>query len=77
MFVQKEVFHNLDIQVEIPEWPPLSPDLNPIEQVWSLCMIEHRKVLNFSRKPKNPVQTFSLIQKAWDQIDNYKVIKIL
>ncbi|GBM62101.1 Transposable element Tc3 transposase [Araneus ventricosus] len=26
--------------VTVIEWPPISPDLNPIENVWALCLIK-------------------------------------
>lgn len=77
MYVQKEVFNKMNVNVELPEWPALSPDMNPIENVWSLLMKEYRKVLNNSRKPpRNPTQTFSLIKIAWNNLNNQHVANI-
>lgn len=75
MYVEK-VFNKVKANVEFVEWPPLSPDLNPIENVWSVLMIEYRKILNIADPPRNSTQTFTLIKKAWENLNNDLVIKI-
>lgn len=64
--------HKLDY---VDNWPALSPDLNPIEKMWSLTQQELDKLL-IKTKPKNERQLFTLIRKAWDNVENEKAIKI-
>lgn len=68
-----------DEGVEMVKLPPLSPDLTPIENCFSMLAREYSKLfdeLNESRYPKNKMDTFVLIKKAWSNVDNEKVKKI-
>ncbi|KUJ14281.1 uncharacterized protein LY89DRAFT_564945, partial [Mollisia scopiformis] len=47
-------------------WPPSSPDLNPIEKVWR-WMKEELKNLDYV--PKNKVDLKRELQKLWDRVD--------
>jgi transposase len=47
-------------------WPPSSPDLNPIEKVWR-WMKEQLKKLPYV--PTSKEQLMMEIQKLWDQVD--------
>lgn len=49
--------------VEVMSWPAQSPDLNPIENLWSdikRCVAE--------RRPSNTKELWSTVQEAWQQI---------
>ncbi|OHT16160.1 hypothetical protein TRFO_42012 [Tritrichomonas foetus] len=47
----------------IPDWPPKSPDLNPIEMIWSIIK---RKIK--STEIKNKISLINCIQLAWNEI---------
>jgi transposase len=56
--------------IEVMEWPPYSPDLNPIENLWALLKKETYKVYPDldSLKGKGDeaeTQLFQILQKAW------------
>ena len=52
-----------DNKVKILEWPSLSPDLNPIENLWA----ELKKHVR-ARRPTNLTQLHKLCQKEWANI---------
>lgn len=47
------------------DWPPQSPDLNPIEQIWELLDSSIHKM---ARSSKDSV--WNSLQEAWDNISN-------
>jgi len=55
----------------IRDWPANSPDLNPIENVWSqLQLVVNRK------KPKNVKQLKRAIRRAWSNLDFKQIRKL-
>ena len=50
-------------KVEVLPWPPFSPDLNPIENLWSILKLKVAKMC-----PKNREELESLINREWEKI---------
>lgn len=46
------------------EWPPQSPDLNPIENLWAMLDRKAKK-----RRCSNERELFTLLQDTWNSID--------
>ncbi len=49
--------------VDLMEWPPQSPDLNPIENLWGFIGLEKENY-----HPKNQNELASVIKKIWSEI---------
>ena len=47
------------------EWPPNSPDLNPIENLWSIL---EETMKSEKDQPKNIADLEKLLQRAWKKI---------
>ena len=43
------------------EWPAQSPDLNPIENLWSIIDLKTE-----DREPKNEEELFEILNEAWE-----------
>jgi hypothetical protein len=54
-----------DHGVQALDWPPYSPDLNPIENVWSYLKMQLRKLPN---RPQNLIQLHDAVSVAWDGV---------
>ena len=54
--------------------PPASPDLNPIEGMWQLVRSALRKL---PRRPTNPAWLWTEIEKAWEEIPQDKVDRLV
>jgi transposase len=62
-----------DLGIEIMEWPPYSPDLNPIENLWALLKQQIYKLRpDLLHMPNNDATKEVLIataQEAWNMLD--------
>ena len=63
----------IELGVEVMDWPPHSPDLNPIENLWALLkakIYEIRPDLIYMRNNDTTKDILvSTTQEAWDQLD--------
>jgi transposase len=51
--------------IEVLEWPPYSPDLNPIENVWGIIS---REVYKDQKSYRSEDELWEAVGKAWDNI---------
>lgn len=54
-----------EMEIETLDWPPRSPDLSPIENVWSLLK---RQV--YKRSPRTLFELENFILEEWDRLDD-------
>jgi DDE superfamily endonuclease/Transposase len=52
-------------QIKTIDWPPQSPDINPIENVWAIIK---REVESYPNVPSNRAELISRFQIAWNNI---------
>ena len=62
-----------EMGIEVMEWPPYSPDLNPIENLWALLKKEAYRIypdLNSLEGKGDEAETklFGILQEAWSNI---------
>jgi transposase len=72
----KEHLDNQDFTTIV--WPAQSPDLNPIENIWSIVKL--RLFRNYDRPPKGVHELWERIQEVWDTLtvdDCRNVIKTM
>ncbi len=55
-----------DYGYEVLEWPAQSPDLNPIEHLWT--HLKH-KLAKYQKGPKGMLELWERVEKEWDAID--------
>ena len=53
-------------KIKLLEWPPQSPDLNPIENLWSILNQQVDK-----GDVTNKLKLFSALEDAWNKIDDH------
>ncbi|EKV05087.1 Transposable element tc3 transposase, putative [Penicillium digitatum PHI26] len=62
-----------EMNIEVMEWPPYSPDLNPIENLWALLKAEIYKLrpdlIHMRNNDETKAISVATAQLAWDQLD--------
>jgi transposase len=53
----------MDTGVPILEWPSQSPDLNPIENLWSILDANLK-----NRTPQNEQELFEVLEEGWKEL---------
>ena len=65
----------------LPDWPPHSPDLNPIEHVWSLMKRQLGKdypdIMDLKKNQLDIAEFTSCLQEVWHRVDQDKIDKLL
>lgn len=61
-----------DHDVQVLEWPPQSPDLNPIENLWELVDREVKK-----KKTSNLQQLEEIVKLEWKNVSPNHVISLV
>ena len=56
------------------EWPPQSPDLNPIEHLWAHLK---RELNRYDSPPKGMLELWERVQAEWDKIDRITCIALI
>jgi transposase len=57
------------------EWPPNSPDLNPMENVWRV--LKQKIYQGKNPRPRRIGELREAIQKAWNELTNEEVISFI
>jgi transposase len=62
-----------DMGIEVMNWPPFSPDLNPIENLWALLKAEIYKLrpdlLHMRNNDETKAILVETVQLAWENLD--------
>ena len=61
-------------QVEVMDWPPCSPDMNPIEHLWDQM---GKKLRRIEVLPRNLVELRAAVLQAWDQVDDERLGRLV
>lgn len=60
--------------IQTLDWPPLSPDLNPIEHLWDLLK---RRLRLQAFQPQNLNELYQRIEGIWNNIPNDCIVNLI
>jgi transposase len=60
-------------KINVMDWPPQSPDINPIENLWEII---DKKIRKRSIQPSNLEELWLAIKEEWDNIDKELIRKL-
>lgn len=63
-----------EMKIDVLNWPALSPDLNPIENVWGIMC---RIVYDGGRQYNTVAELKNAVRRAWDSISDDQLIKLV
>ena len=63
-----------DNKITILEWPPQSPDLNPIEHLWHHLK---RRLANYKTEPRGILELWERVEAEWDKIPTDVCINLI
>ena len=61
-------------KIKVLDWPAQSPDLNPIENLWSILK---RRLNDYEEIPKSMYQLWERIETEWNKINKEICLKII
>ena len=61
-------------QYSLLTWPPQSPDMNPIEHIWSLVK---RRLNDFTTPPSGITELWERVQHIWNQVTPEDCLKVI
>lgn len=59
---------------DVLDWPPQSPDLNPIEHLWAILK---RRLNQYERPPSGMIELWERIEAEWNKIDKDDCLKLI
>jgi hypothetical protein len=63
-----------DLRIKLLPWPPASPDLNPIKNIWQIIKQQFCK---YTPAITIIAQLQEAVQKEWDALDWYCILKLI
>ena len=59
---------------DILDWPPQSPDLNPIEHLWAMLK---QRLNQYDHPPKGMLELWERIEAEWNKIDKEECCRLI
>lgn len=63
-----------EYEVEMLEWPPQSPNLNPIEHLWFGLK---RRLQSYQEESKSMYELWERVQETWNSIPVEKCVNVI